>query len=490
MRVLKLYIIFGVCMMCTPKIYSLPFNRIDFKAVNDFGDTIPYMFTEGDDDAVTISAMNVKEWYKTDSLVIPESVTYNGKQYIVSKSAMMAFSASPEHTKHICLPKTYSGVDEATITFFDYFGLTNSFVNAAFAEIVVAEDNPYLKSVDGVLYSKDGGVLIAFPRMKNMPYVDINEQVKELVDGVFYSNPYIKSLILPNTLKVISSLCFADMPALEELVLKDSVEIIRQTSFGGKIPKLVLGKGVKYVSAGTFWNPETTIYLTCYAPEPPEITPYAPSSNVYVTELEHAESIHLFVPRMSLDAYRQADGWKNCASILSIEPPIVAGVDEMTISWVQNFSATGYVWTLYSDESHTDMVMSLTFNEKGYLTDIVLGSLAPNRAIEANAPSMRMSAADGDDTGDSERRFAEYYSFTIKSLTPETKYYYTRQTLADDEVIDEEQGAFATLPDTGTGMEQHPSLEVPYASNKLIRDGQLQIRCQDKTYSVQGVETK
>ena len=122
--------------------------------------------------------------------------------------------------------------------------------------------------------------------------------------------------------------------------------------------------------------------------------------------------------------------------------------------WVQNFSATGYVWTLYSDESHTDMVMSLTFNEKGYLTDIILGSLAPSHVYEANAPMMRISAADGDDTGDSERRFAEYYSFTIKSLTPNTKYYYTRQTLADDEVIDEEQGSFATLPDTGTGTQQ------------------------------------
>ena len=161
----------------------------------------------------------------------------------------------------------------------------------------------------------------------------------------------------------------------------------------------------------------------------------------------------------------------------------------MTVSWVQNFSATGYVWTLYSDESHADMVMSLTFNEKGYLTDIVLGSLAPSRAYEANAP-MRMSAADGDNMDEGERRFAEYYSFTIKSLSPNTKYYYTRQTLAGDEVIDEEQGSFATLPDTGTGMEQHPSMEVPAASNKLIRDGQLQIRCQNKTYSVQGVEMK
>ncbi len=478
--------IFGVCMMCTPKIYA-GYARVDFKVVNTFGDTIPYLFTDGEEGMVTVSSMDNEEWYKTDSLVIPEKVTYQGHEYVVSKAASWAFATSPSHVKSIVLPKSYSGVDMATDLVGRFFGVSNPFFNSAFEKIIVEKDNPNYKSEDGVLYSKDGNIIVAFPREKKVENVELGEGISELGDGVFCGNPYVKSVILPNTLKIVPSASFLDLSSLEELILKDSVETVQVASFGGAVPRIVLGKGVKNVSEDFVISPYNSFDLLCYAQEPPEIT----SSNLHTNLFNvYGDSITLFVPRKSLDAYRQADGWKNCASILPIEPPIVVGADETTVSWVQNFSATGYVWTLYGDDSHTDMVMSLTFSEKGYLTDIVLGSLAPNRTFEANAPMMRISAADGDDTGDSERRFAEYYSFTIKSLTPNTKYYYTRQTLAGDEVIDEEQGSFATLPDTGTGMEQHPSLEVPDAGSKFIRDGQLQIRCQDKTYTVQGVETK
>jgi sugar/nucleoside kinase (ribokinase family) len=44
------------------------------------------------------------------------------------------------------------------------------------------------------------------------------------------------------------------------------------------------------------------------------------------------------------------------------------------VSWVQNFSATGYVWTLYTDEAKTQRFMSLAFDANGHLTHIDLNS--------------------------------------------------------------------------------------------------------------------
>lgn len=239
---------------------------------------------------------------------------------------------------------------------------------------------------------------------------------------------------------------------------------------------LTLGNGVKYVDQN-FVSSDSVMQMYCRATVPPTIR----NPHLFLQEVD-ANSL-LYVPRKSIALYRQTEGW-NKFTILPIEPPIVAGVDEMTVSWVQNFSATGYVWTLYSDESNTDMVMSLTFNEKGYLTDIVLGSLAPNRTFEANAPMMRISAADNDD----ERRFAEYYSFTIRSLTPNTTYYYTRQALAGEEVIDEEQGLFTTLNDTATDYEQYSTSETSVGSTKVMNDGRIEIRSHEKVYTVQGVK--
>lgn len=471
--------IFGVCMMCTPKIYA-GYARVDFKVVNIFGDTIPYLFTDGEEGMVTVSSMDNEEWYKTDSLVIPEKVTYQGHEYVVSKAASLAFAASPSHVKSIVLPKSYSGVDMATDLVGRFLGVSNPFCNSAFEKIIVAEDNPYYKSEDGVLYSKGGNIIVAFPREKNVENVELGEGISELGDGVFCSNPYVKSVILPNTLKIVPSASFLNLASLEELILKDSVETIQVASFGGAVPRIILGKGVKNVSKDFVISPYNSFDLLCYAQEPPEIM----SSNLHSNIFLYGDSITLFVPRKSLDAYRQADGWKNCASILPIEPPIVVGADETTVSWVQNFSATEYVWTLYSDEQQTNMVMELTFDRRGYLTDIVIGNLAPSNEHEANAPMLRMSAEDNDD----ERRFAEYYSFTIRSLTPNTTYYYTRQALAGEEVIDEEQGSFTTLNDTATDYEQYSTSETSVGSTKVMNDGRIEIRSHEKVYTVQGVK--
>lgn len=479
MRVLKLYIILGVCIMCTPKI-AIAWTHPDFFKINEFGDTIPYIFNSEADGYVTISQMDNEAWYKTDSLVIPEKVTYQEVEYIVSKAASWAFTASPSHVKSITLPKSYCGVDMTTDLYGSYFGVTNPFFNSSYEQIIVAEDNPYYKSEDGVLFSKSGNVIVAFPREKNVDDIELSEGITELGDGVFTGNPHIKSIILPNTLKIVPSASFLDLSSLEELILKDSVETVQVASFGGAVPRIVFGKGVRHVSENFVISPFNSFELLCYAQIPPEITSSNLPSNVFIN---HGDSIHLFVPRKSLGAYRQAEGWNKCASIRPIEPPIVAGVEEMTVSWVQNFSATGYVWTLYSDESHADMVMSLTFNEKGYLTDIVLGSLAPSRAHEANAP-MRMSAEDNDD----ERRFAEYYSFTIRSLSPNTTYYYTHQALAGEEVIDEEQGSFTTLNDSTTDFEQYSTPGTSGGSTKVLNDGRIEIRSHEKVYTVQGVK--
>lgn len=105
--------------------------------------------------------------------------------------------------------------------------------------------------------------------------------------------------------------------------------------------------------------------------------------------------------------------------------------------------------------------------------------------IDINSGHMpeRMPALYHED-GEEEKRFAEYYSFTISGLSPDTKYYYTRQSLKGTEVIDEEVGSFETLSNGEEGLEQNSGNSSE--PQKIIKDGQVLIRSGNATYNVEG----
>ncbi|MBQ7530109.1 MAG: hypothetical protein IJT12_00170 [Paludibacteraceae bacterium] len=178
----------------------------------------------------------------------------------------------------------------------------------------------------------------------------------------------------------------------------------------------------------------------------------------------------------SVAAYQQAEGWKLFGNITSIEPPVVSGLNDVQVSWVQNFSATGYVWTLYLDEEHTQRFMTLTFDANGHLTNIDIAS--------NNAPARSPALYEGEE--DEQTHFAEYYSFTITGLSSNTSYYFVRQSLCDTEVIDEENGTFATQS-IATALDNSNEL---YAPTKVISNGTILIKQGNKTYSVTGTEVK
>lgn len=463
--------------MCTLKMFSQGWVHTDFSAINAFGDIIPYLYTFGDSTSLTVSQMaNQTSLYQTDSLVIPEIVTHEDKNYIIKKLSTWCFANGPEHVKKLHLPKTFAGLDSATLLFASELNVTSPFTYSPFEDIIVADDNPYYKSDEGILYSKDESILVAYPRNKKThESFIIGENVSEVANGAFFGNHYIKKLTLPNTLKKIQGGSFVDLASLEELVLKDSVKNIETSAFVGHVPRLIFGKGVENVSTDFIYNPVSKVTLICYANIPPSV--YLSSFTAAMPNvITFHDSIYLYVPRKSLHLYQQAAGWKDCASILPIEPPIVTGVDTASVSWVQNFSATGYVWTLYTDEAKTQRFMSLTFDANGHLTHI---------DINPGHMPARMPALYHED-GEEEKRFAEYYSFTISGLSPETKYYYTRQSLSGTTVIDEETGSFETLSSETEGLNDNVQSDKGQRT-KVLRAGQVLIHSGTATYSVEGI---
>lgn len=90
----------------------------------------------------------------------------------------------------------------------------------------VDKDNPYLTSVDGIIYSKDMTKLIKVPSR--------------------YAG---KKIVVPDGVKIIDSFAFYSLDNVESIELPDSVEIIEKCSFGGcyKLSSIKLSKNLDVI---------------------------------------------------------------------------------------------------------------------------------------------------------------------------------------------------------------------------------------------------
>ena len=413
-----------------------------------------------------------------DTLIIQEIVSYGGGIYkVVQIDPKGAFNHMNTLTT-LYLPKTlkligdsmyygeYSGEDAGHKYVLNRLDCSKAFINSPnLRNIFIDNENPYYASLDGVVYTKDLKTLVVYPEGRTNDTLTILDGCEHIGRYAVYENHYVKVIDFPNSLKSIGIRAFAEMYGFESLIIRDSVEVVGFEAFAPDIveptKELHLGAGLRVVADHAL---PFALSIYCYAKEPPSYPP------TWLSE----DKVRLAVPRNSIVAYQQHPLWGQCQHIYPIEPPIVVGVDTAEVSWVQNFSATGYVWTLYTDEAKTQRFMSLTFDANGHLTHIDINS----GHIPERMPALYR------EEGEEEKRFAEYYSFTISGLSPETKYYYTRQSMNGTEVIDEETGSFETQSNEATGLNGYES--VTPTPQKFIENGQVYINDGNVTYNVEG----
>ena len=455
-------------------------HAYDFKAVNERGDSLAFNiltdstveFTYDIQGSETTPSYN---YLTCDTLWIPDSVKKDDKTYIVNRLGYAALDFMNPCVKVAFLPKTIVsvGVEEELIP--------NGVTSNTLESFMVDSLNSTFSAVDGILYSLQQTHLVAYPCAKKQDSVVLAEGINT-IETMAFSGSSIKYLELPLTLRTISELGLGGLNEVSKLIVKDSIEEIGDFAFVmKKLSDLTFGSGLQTVSEN-FIVTNIAINIYCRAINPPII-----SLSGSATSLDKVVSLgsRLLVPRQSINAYRQADGWKNFGeNILPIEPPVVSTEEGVSISWVQSFSATGYVWYLYKDEAHTQLAMSLAFDKDGRLQEIVLNSPAPQR----------VEAEDVEEGNNEAERFAEYFSFTIKNLSANTNYYYLRQTLCQGEVIETEEGTFNTTPGSNTPTAiQGPTPSLPAIEGedkvtKILQDGTILLLRNGKRYGICGEE--
>ena len=126
------------------------------------------------------------------------------------------------------------------------------------------------------------------------------------IGRVAFSGTKISHVSLPENLEVIYDNTFSDCKFLQDtLTIPWSVIRIEDNAFAGceKLDALIIPKGVEEIKGGAFGGCHSLYYIQCLKPEPPVLAGDA------FNGVEKNECA-LVVPEGSVNAYRNAEGWK------------------------------------------------------------------------------------------------------------------------------------------------------------------------------------
>jgi len=208
-------------------------------------------------------------------LDIPSEISYNEQNFAVTGITSLAFYQCSKLTK-VRIPKTIVQIINYSYSDYGMSGAVspdykNPFDGCtALESIEVDADNPIMKSVEGVLFSKDGTELYSYPGGMQEEEYTIPETVTWVGADVFSSNSYLSTLTIPNSVTYISSGICRNCVHLKMVKLSENITHIPAYSFDKcesltflDIPESVQGFGEsvfrwthfeKIVIRGTFPN--------------------------------------------------------------------------------------------------------------------------------------------------------------------------------------------------------------------------------------------
>ncbi len=123
----------------------------------------------------------------------------------------------------------------------------------SFKEFIVLENNPAYKSIDGVLFIKDGTILIAYPYGKSNTY-SIPNSVTKIGVYAFYGCTGLTSITIPNSLTSIENRAFDGCSGLTSVAIPNSVTTIEDHAFYGctGLTSVIIPDGVTKIGPAAF----------------------------------------------------------------------------------------------------------------------------------------------------------------------------------------------------------------------------------------------
>ena len=254
-------------------------------------------------------------------VIIGEGVTHIGD---------MAFAGLPE-LKHITIPASVSSIGKESLVSFDCCGGGDI---GSLTSITVAADNAYYSSENGILFNKNKTTLILYPRGKQQTAYTIPNNVTSIGEIAFCSCQNLTSVTIPNSVTSIEKLAFSYCFSLKSLTIPNSVTSIGEGAFkacdnmtsiiipnsvtkigryvfyGTGLTSITIPNSITFIGKDAFLFSFNLTSVTSLNPIPPDLEREA---------LENIPSTAcLYVPKGSIDAYRNANGWKDFECIKPI----------------------------------------------------------------------------------------------------------------------------------------------------------------------------
>lgn len=185
-----------------------------------------------------------------------------------SESASARLDGSHNEYKDVVIPDNIDGVPvtsfvvscnlnagrvtlPATIEYFED-NLDLQYDNTEY--YIVSEDNPWYKSVDGIIYNKDMTELVKVPSNYEFSEIVIPDSVKTIRRGACHSLKHVSKITLPEGLEIIGANAFCGAAKLSDIVLPESIDTICDNAFNGctSLTDINIPENVKHIGLDAF----------------------------------------------------------------------------------------------------------------------------------------------------------------------------------------------------------------------------------------------
>ena len=130
----------------------------------------------------------------------------------------------------------------------------DTFFSKSLTNINVDEGNTHYKSVDGVLYTKDGSTLVAYPMAKTATAYVVPDGVTTIAYSAFGNCVYLTNVTLPSSLTSIVTCAFEGCTNLVSITLPNGLTEMGVNAFSGcsTLASITIPNSVTSIGANTF----------------------------------------------------------------------------------------------------------------------------------------------------------------------------------------------------------------------------------------------
>jgi hypothetical protein len=320
----------------------------------------------------------------------------------------------------------------------------------------------------------------AFYYCSSLTSVTIPNSVTSIEGYAFYGCSSLTSVTIPNSVTSIGERAFEGCSSLTSVTIPNSVTSIGSDAFAYciSLTSITIPNSVTSIGEMAFSYCSSLTSITCEAVNPPVC-----GDDVFY---DVYKSIPLYVPANSMEAYKEAKGWKDFkentkpisaegAELPEDKVQTDASENGVVIEWPASTGADTYIITI---KYNTTVVCVLTFDADGRLLDINIPHVAARDRRNAESALQTIKG----------------WQYTIKGLNAGTTYDYIVTAKNGSTELYSKGGTFKTK---GTATD----IEEVYGENgyfgrdgsavKVMRDGVMYILMPDgRMYDLQGKEVR